>query len=399
MSHAPRTFPFFSLKAVKLLCEERLTPMAGAPLSSKEFEAPKLPKQPKQPKAANAPTFVDLFCGAGGWTSGLVRAGWVHVGGVESDAGAAATYEANHGFGKVLVKPVEAVSARDFAPLLARAGLGPGAGVDLVAASPPCQSFSMVGPRRDGDPADRLFEQAVRIARQLRARTLVLENVVGLLSKRLPDGSPVLDALLALLGRHWPAVGWRVLDAADYGVPQHRRRLVVVATSELGLGLSARAGAAPALPWPLPRAGPPRPAGPALLPASDVAREYWLEPAKAEYYRLRRERLGRQYVRFVDRAAPAHTLRAGYFKSRGAEALVEEPAGAAGSAHARLRLLTELEYARLQGFPDRYRWVGPRSRVYAQIGNAVPPPLAEAVGRALRRMRRMRRMRAPPGGT
>ena len=90
-----------------------------------------------------------------------------------------------------------------------------------------------------------------------------------------------------------------------------------------------------------------------------------------------------QYVRYVDRARPARTLRAGYFKSRGAEALVEEPEGAAGTARAKLRLLTELEYARLQGFPDRYRWVGSKTQVYAQIGNAVPPPLAEAIGRAI----------------
>jgi DNA (cytosine-5)-methyltransferase 1 len=317
------------------------------------------------------PTFVDLFCGAGGWTAGLVAAGYRHVGGVDSDARALATYEANHGAGSSVCLPVESVvAARDLGPLLARAGVRGGVrgGVDLVAASPPCQSFSMAGPRRAGDPSDRLFEHAVRIALELRARTLLLENVVGLRSKLLPDGRSVLDALLDALARHWRTVEWRVLDAADFGVPQHRRRLVIVATGR----------AAPA-PWPRPPA-PPRPpatlAG-VLLPARAVGAAYWLEPAKVAYYRRRLAELGAQYVRFVDRAKPAHTMRAGYFKSRGAEALVEYPASG------RVRLLTERECARIQGFPDAYRFVGARSSVYAQIGNAVPPPLAEALGRAL----------------
>lgn len=307
------------------------------------------------------PNFVDLFCGAGGWTTGLKKAGFHHVLGVDADASALDTYRANHGPHALHAK-VEDVTLAALKPYTADL---PGSGaVDVVVASPPCQSLSMAGSRTAGDPADALFTHAVRIAKALKAPAFVMENVVGMLSKKQGRGT-VIEAVVALLRANgFKHVTWKVLGANEYEVPQMRRRVVLLA------GKRPLADCFPAavrgFDGRLRRL---------LQPHRDVPKFYWLTPKKIQYYRERAKES--EYVRFVDPDAVSNTVRAGYLKSRGAEALV---------VHGRrMRLLTELECARIQSFPDTYRFVGPHTSRYRQIGNAVPPMLAYHVGRALKK--------------
>jgi DNA (cytosine-5)-methyltransferase 1 len=307
--------------------------------------------------------FVDLFCGAGGWTTGLKKAGLRHVLGIDSDKDALASYRANHGDHALLAR-VEDVNMAILRPYLARL---PGSGsVDVLFASPPCQSLSMAGSRKPGDPADTLFLHAIRIARALKAPMFVMENVVGLLSK--PDratGEPMIESVVAALKRSkYVHVEWRVLNSSDYEVPQVRKRVVIIASTRPLVGC-----------FPSPVPGFDGRLGKLLQPPASVAAAYWLPPKKRAYYRERAERTG--YVRFVDVNAVAKTMRAGYHKSRGAEALVVHGQ--------RMRLLTELECARIQSFPDSYEFAGARGSRYRQIGNAVPPMLAYHVGRAIKK--------------
>lgn len=301
-----------------------------------------------------AATFIDVFCGAGGWTCGLKQAGFRHVVGVDSDEDAVASYKANHG--AALLADVRTVNAATLAPFLGKRRL------DLLVASPPCQSFSMAGTKRSKNvPADRLFQEVVRLATELKPRWVVMENVRGILTK----GSVVRDMQVALRRAGYPYFEHRVLKAEQYGVPQLRHRVIFIA---------ARKPNDIRFPAPTTEHAPPTLAR-VLQPASAVTDPvYWMTPAKADYYRRRQRERG--FVRFVDPAKPAHTLRAGYFKSRGAEALVVQ-----GS---RMRLLTELECMRIQSFPDAYKLLGSRGAKYAQIGNAVPPRLARHVGAALK---------------
>lgn len=311
------------------------------------------------------PTFVDLFCGAGGFTTGLKAAGLHHVVGIDSDRSACETYARNHGH--VICSDIKNVKAADVRALT------PGGRVDIVAASPPCQSYSLVGPRSTNDPKDWLFLDALRLADELGASAVVMENVVGMLSKRDPDGTPFVDRIRAEFEARGFQVHTEVVMATDFGVPQTRRRVIFLASRR-------RVCAAP------PSLSRPPPAvqdaaaqdlrvGPLLQPSEEVQDPfYWMTDRKAAYYRNRARTRG--HVGFVDPNAPARTLRAGYMKSRGAEALVE-------SADGRLRMLTELECARIQTFPDTYQFLGSRSSVYRQIGNAIPPRLAAAVGRSI----------------
>lgn len=306
-------------------------------------------------------TFVDLFCGAGGWTEGLKRSGMVHLLGIDADANALSTYVANHKHG--MLANVQDVTLASLRPHLRGSGR-----VDVLVASPPCQSISMIGRRPVDDPADMLFTHAVRIARMLKAPMFVMENVSGILSKAR-GASTLIDTLVAHLKKSGYAhVEFRLLDSIDHQVPQARKRVVLIATT--------RPTGAPCFPTPTP--GFDGRLKRLLLPPSSVPTFYWMTPDKAKYYRERATAAKTaKFVRFVDPERVASTVRAGYLQSRGAEALVKHGQ--------RMRMLTELECARIQSFPDSYVFVGSHTSRYRQIGNAVPPMLAFHVGKAIQR--------------
>lgn len=333
--------------------------------------------------------FVDLFCGAGGLTEGLRQAGWEHYAGVELDPRACETYAANHG--AVMRKDVRTLHLQE--------------SVSLVAASPPCQTVS--GANRCSGEAhanDTLFEEVVRIARETRAQAVLIENVPRFATKlseisgdaklsnktRISTRSAAVevsskrktlaDRAVELLELEGFDASWRVLDASEFGVPQKRRRLFVVGVRRnsrpfqwpeaTGKGLnfgSVRVSHAEAM-----KSG-------AKEPPPHRSYDVFMSPEKMDYYE-RRHKERPQYVRFLEDGMVPNTLRAGYLKSRGAEALVR---GTDEEGRPTMRMLTVEECARIQGFPAHYQFKGPAGAVYKQIGNAVPPPLARAVGAAI----------------
>lgn len=300
------------------------------------------------------PSFVDLFCGAGGWTTGLKRAGLKHVVGIDIDAKAVASYNANHGDGAAVVMDIATMSENEARPYAA----------DVVFASPPCQSFSMSGPRTVGSGADALSSHAVRVAKMMGARLVVIENVIGMLSKRDSEGRLVMDNLVDNLERAGYAhIRRAVLKAEEHGVPQLRRRVVIFAGVD----------AVPPFPEPAAYDASALAIGNMLEPREFIAHEFWMAPAKRQYYLDRHARSKGQYVKFVRRDQIARTVRAGYGKSRGAEALLLYDDDA-------MRMLTEVELARIQSFPEGYVFTGGHIAAYTQIGNAVPPALAKSIG-------------------
>lgn len=167
-------------------------------------------------------TAIDLFCGAGGLTEGLKQAGFTVVGAVEISPLANEAYELNH--------PDTALWKRDIrrlAPgeIMSRLKLDPGQ-LDLLAGCPPCQGFSALRTHRQGtsvqDPRNGLVAQFARFAEALLPRTLMMENVPALKDDRR------FKLVLKRLERLGYELNHDVLDAADYGVPQRRRRLVLL---------------------------------------------------------------------------------------------------------------------------------------------------------------------------
>jgi DNA (cytosine-5)-methyltransferase 1 len=205
-----------------------------------------------------------------------------------------------------------------------------------------------------------------------------MENVTGMATKRDASGALVLDKLYKLFATWgFPNIASTTIKFEEHGVPQLRRRILVVASVK-GVDVTAF--------FPLVHTGhtghapPPAPLETLLQRRKDVVDPfYWMTSAKALSYSERHRVQKSGYIRFVDTSKPALTLRAGYAKSRGAECLVRYDDGA-------VRMLTELECARIQGFGDTYTFKGARTHVYKQIGNAVAPPVAESIGHALKRL-------------
>lgn len=194
-------------------------------MSSRTLSSIRKEKKP-QPRA------VDLFCGCGGLSLGLKQAGFNVIGGVEIDSLAVQTYQANHPSVRVWQQDIRKLTSPQ---ILDGLGLKRGE-LDLLAGCPPCQGFSAMrrlnGGRRIRDEQNNLVFDFLRLVRGLRPKAVMMENVPGLANNaRLPK----LKAALRKLGY---IVTVEVKNTRHYGVPQRRRRLILVA----GLGMEVPFG-------------------------------------------------------------------------------------------------------------------------------------------------------------
>jgi len=168
-------------------------------------------------------TAVDLFCGCGGLTTGLRKAGFNVVAAVEIDVAASEVYRLNHC--NVMLFP-EDIKTLAVHRMLESTGLKKGE-LDLLAGCPPCQGFSSVrtlnGTREIIDERNDLIFQFLRLVRGLKPKTIMLENVPGL------GEDQRIQVFARSLRRMSYSVEFRILNVADYGVPQRRARLVLLA--------------------------------------------------------------------------------------------------------------------------------------------------------------------------
>jgi len=330
-----------------------------------------------------APRLIDLFAGAGGLTLGFKTAGFVPIYAVEIDPAAADSYEANFG-AHVFTGPIERVERFPRA--------------EVIIGGPPCQGFSPLG--RDRDHHSRaalndLWRQYVNAIRQVRPEVFVIENVPEFL--RSDQFQTFLELFTEDGDLRDYQVESRVLNAAEYGVPQRRRRGIVIG-SRIGPPL-----------WPAPTHGPDavpaRPFATVRDAIGDLPREptgeslHWGRnptPMSQERY-LAVPEGGNRFDLAANRPdllpdcwrnkksgttdvfgrlwwdRPAFTIRTEFFKPEKGRYLHPE-------AH---RPLTHREAARLQTFPDDFTFVGSKIEIARQIGNAVPPRLAAAVAQAV----------------
>jgi DNA (cytosine-5)-methyltransferase 1 len=171
-------------------------------------------------EASETLTAVDVFCGAGGLTLGLKQAGFHVVAGVEINKEYAKTYVANHPEVKVFTRDVREVEGKE---ILEATGLD---SVDLLAGCPPCEGFSKLTDKyhRD-DPRNDLVLEMARLIEEIKPKAVMMENVAGLATR----GKPKLDQFVMKLTSLGYSVNYDVLQLANYGVPQSRRRLVLFA--------------------------------------------------------------------------------------------------------------------------------------------------------------------------
>jgi len=176
-------------------------------------------------------TAIDLFCAAGGLTLGLKRAGFNVVAGVEINPEIAKTYKANHATTKLLIRDIREITGKE---ILELTGLKE---IDLVAGCPPCQGFSKITDKyHRKDTRNDLVLQMARLIEEIAPMMVMMENVPGLATR----GKPVLDEFVSKLESRGYLVNKGILQLADYGIPQSRRRLVLLAGKGFHIQLPKR---------------------------------------------------------------------------------------------------------------------------------------------------------------
>ena len=337
---------------------------------------------------------ISLFSGAGGLDLGVEAAGF-HVGAaVELDGDAADTMEKNFtGLERsVLRRNIMEVPTRE---LLRAAGLRRGARPDLLVGGPPCTPFSKSGFwldwKRDGlDPDASLLQAYTRVLAEARPRAFILENVYAL-TYRNRASAPAFERLLREVDAAGYHFRWGVLNAADYGVPQLRPRLFVVgvprrsplpelpvathsgpwerrARVDLAQAHVTTGDALAGLTAPAEREEVIRGQYGHLLPGIPPGDNYLFYTAKRGHPKPLFEWRSR-YWSFLLKLSP----------DRPSPTIQAQPGPNVGPFHWDNRRLRVPELRRLFTFPDEFQFVGKRSSVQAQIGNAVPPLLAQRV--------------------
>jgi len=300
---------------------------------------------------------IEICAGAGGQALGLEQAGFNHVALIEIESLACATLKKNRPNWNVIKEDVKAFCAKGYT------------GIDLLAGGVPCPPFSVAGKQLGQDDERDLFPEAIRLTKECNPTVVLLENVRGLFDPKFLEYRKNIKYQFNQLGYK---CFWELISAHHYGVPQHRPRAILVALKETY---------APFFVWPLGVAAPPPTVGQLLF--EEMARNGW-KGAKD----------------WADRAnGIAPTLVGGSKKHGGADLgptrarlawkkLCVNGIGLADSPPDKDFVgdpkLTVKMAGLIQGFPEGWEFVGKKTPAYRQVGNAFPPPVAKAIGLAIR---------------
>lgn len=391
----------------------------------------------KKTAARQRPTMIDLFAGAGGLSEGLQESGFQSLYANEIQARYAETFAINHPDTFVDQRDIRTVDAKKVRNKL---GLKKGE-LDLLAGGPPCQGFSINAPvRSKKDERNHLFKEFLRFVDEFYPSAVLIENVPGLVSF---EGGSTLDAILTALQKHGYTADVRILYAPHYGVPQTRWRTIIIGLR--GGGNIQEVFPDPICHAPLRVNFTSRFAGrnivslpqaaelPSFTSVKDAIddlpklvngemgqdlKPYRVAPQN-EFQRIMRAgsdgvvnhqaaRLSKINLERLEHIPPGgnwtdipfellpkgmqrarrsdHTKRYGRVDPKGLASTILtkcDPHWGAYFHYNQNRAFTVREAARIQTFPDTFWFAGSRVEQYEQVGNAVPPLLAAAIGRSI----------------
>ncbi len=314
------------------------------------------------------PKVISLFAGCGGSSLGYKLAGCDVIASVERDPAAASIYSANF--------PEVELWEQDIATLnpqlvLKNQGLQPGE-LDILDGSPPCQGFSMLGKRKVLDPRNQLFTEYVRFLRHLQPKAFCMENVPGLVAG---DMRYLFQKMIEALTNEGYTVQARILNASHYGVPQDRRRVII-------LGIRQDLELIPAHPQPfsIPVTFRQAVQGLASHELTQVPTGQALKLAKA----LRPGESGATlHKRYSQKANDFSLIRLAWDSPSPTVCKTLRP-GQCGLLHPEEdRFLSIAELKRVCAFPDKFVLSGSFETQWGRLGNAVPPLLAKSIAEAL----------------
>lgn len=359
---------------------------------------------------------LDLFCGCGGLSTGFEADGFIVVGGNDFDDAALEAFQLNHPNALTWPGPIEDLPSER---VLEDLGLKKGE-LDVLIGGPPCQGFSKNRARRHiagafvDDPRNYLFKEFLRFVEDFQPRAVVIENVPELLIKEDGRFAAEIESRLGDLGYSMSA---EVLNAGDYGVPQRRRRAIILAAQAGPIALPAKSHGEtvedclfPLEPYRTIRDAIGDLAG---LREGETWTTYKREPMTT-YQKDRRGSVSELTEHHAWRMSAVQSERLTYLdEGDGVEKLPPHlaPKSGYGSAYRRMawdipaltittwmyhpgsgmfyhpsdaRTISVREAARLQSFDDDIQFVGGKTARCRQVGNAVPPLLASAIANSVR---------------
>lgn len=340
------------------------------------------------------PTVIDMFCGCGGLSRGFMDAGFEVLLGVDNNIDALTSFKANHG--KAIAFNGDLFQG---STILQMASLTENKQIDLIIGGPPCQGFSLTGKRQENDERNTLFSAMVNAVAFFQPKAFVLENVPGLAT--LYNGK-AREAILEEFGELGYTINEQVLFAPDYGIPQIRKRLFFV-----GLLNGEK------FEFPKPILTPDKyiTSGEAINDLHDFSDNLGAEVSeyqsshRSKYQKLMRKKstqlfnhVGTKHTELVidvisqvpeggnHKDLPPGVGDSRKFNEAWTRYHRDKPSKTIDTGHRNHfhyefnRVPTVRENARLQSFPDDFRFFGNKTQQYKQVGNAVPPLLGYHLG-------------------
>ena len=344
----------------------------------------------------NTYNIIDLFCGCGGFSHGFVQAGYNVLLGIDNNRAALESFTANHKGAQTICGDITQITYKnDIEPLLGSKT------VDIVIGGPPCQGMSLSGFRKLDDPRNKLYLSYIRLVKEIQPRAFVIENVPGLVG--LFKGA-IKDSIIDEFFELGYAVKYKVISAADYGVPQKRNRVVFI-------GVKSETNSFQ-FPKPLEYKVTCEQALSDLPPLVDEIgeeKQSYISKPQNEYQKLMRKK--KKTVTNHIAAAHSESVKSiislvpdgGNYKDLPEDLRNtrnfhvawtrfsrSKPAPTIDTGHRHHfhyeynRVPTVRECARLQSFPDDFTFFGNKTEQFRQVGNAVPPLMAKAIAESLR---------------
>jgi len=315
-------------------------------------------------------TSIEICAGAGGQAIGLEKAGFEHLALVELEAAACKTLRHNRPEWNVLEMDVRQFDAKPFK------------GIDLFAGGVPCPPFSVAGKQLGESDERDLFPEALRIVEEAQPKAVLIENVKGLMSRKFIGYRKQLLNRLRELGY---TGNWKLLFAADYGVPQLRPRSILVAFKDDYWRYFQ---------WPEPQDAPPPSVGDVLYKLISAnnweGADEWRDKAKGIAPTL----VGGSKKHGGADLGPTRARNAWAELGVDGRSLANHPPARDFEGMPKLTLQMT---AIIQGFPASWEFQGKKTPAYRQIGNAFPPPVAKSLGVEIKKALKKERVVIKPG--
>ena len=336
---------------------------------------------------------LDLFCGCGGLSYGFEKAGYNILLGIDNDAKALETFDLNHNGSKSICGDITSISYKeDIKPLISNRM------IDVIVGGPPCQGMSLSGPRKLDDPRNSLYLSYIRLVNEIKPKAFVIENVPGLVG--LFNGQ-IKDSIIYEFTKMGYNIKYKILCASDFGVPQHRRRVIFVGLKDGEFKYPEPSNEVVTCEMALSDL-------PTLQKDLGTEQAEYLTAPQNKYQELMR----RNSVIVHNHIAAKHSekvqkiislvpdggnykdLPEEYINSRNFHVAwtrfaSQKPAPTIDTGHRHHfhykynRVPTVRECARLQSFPDDFIFLGNKTQQFRQVGNAVPPLMAQTIAEQL----------------